>query len=82
MAFKAIGKTNKKHDCKDFKPYFFDKRYCKLTFKCVNAVNEYVRRRHYDARGLFDLRCTGIEKDEKMKQNSDMPEMRDIVKKR
>jgi len=62
MAFKAIAKTNEKRDCRDFKPYFFDKRYCKYSFKCANAGNEYIIRRHYDLRGFFDLRCTGIEK--------------------
>ena len=62
MAFKAFGKVNVKHDCKDFKPYFFDKRYCKYSFKCANAGNEYITRRHYDFRGLFDLRCTGMGK--------------------
>ena len=61
MAFKAIVKIDEKRDCEDFKPYFFDKRYCKHSFKCMNAGNEYITRKHYHSSG-FDLRCTGIEK--------------------
>jgi len=82
MAFKPMGETNEKHDCEDFKPYFFNKRYCKYSFKCANAGDQYITRRHYDARGLFDLRCTGIEKDDKMKSDPNMPEMRDPILKR
>jgi len=66
MAFKAIVKINEKRDCEDFKPYFFDKRYCRYSFKCVNAGNEYITKRHYDARGLSYCRCIGM-KVEKLK---------------
>jgi len=66
MAFKAIEKKNKKHDCEDFKPYFFDKRFCKYSFKCANAGYKYISKRRYDNRGLFDLRCTGIRDSENL----------------
>jgi len=79
MAFKAMSKTDNKRDCKDFKPFFFDKRYCKYSFKCANAGTQYITRRHYDGRGLFDLRCTGIKKDKKMKADPNMPKMRDPI---
>ena len=59
MAFKAIKKKKYRPDCKDFKPFFFDKRYCKYSFKCANAGSEYTTKRYYDMRGCFDLRCTG-----------------------
>ena len=61
MAFKAIVEINEKRDCKDFKPYFFDKRYCKYSFKCVNAGNEYITRKHYLQLACYDYRCTGME---------------------
>ena len=66
MAFKAIVKIDEKHDCGDFKPYFFNRKFCKHSFECANAGNEYIMRRHYDARGLFDCRCIGM-KVEKLK---------------
>ena len=59
MAFKKIESKEKKRDCEDFIPYYFNRRFCKHSFKCANAGIEYITRRHYDARGLFDYRCTG-----------------------
>jgi len=81
MAFKKLI-INKKHDCEDFKSFLFDRRYCKHSFKCANAGHQYITRRHYAYGGWFDLRCTGIEKDEKMKADPNMPEMRDPIRKR
>ena len=82
MAFKPIENIDNRCTCRDFKSFLFNREYCKYSFKCVNAGKEYVTRRHYDGRGLFDLRCTGIEKDDKMKSDPNMPEMRDPIKKR
>jgi len=59
----------KKRDCKDFKPYFWDRRYCKLSKKCkacgysLNTV--YQSKKIYQ--GINELYaeklCTGIKKD-------------------
>ena len=48
MAFQPINKPIPKYfngrkvwgkrDCKDFKPYFFNRRYCKLSNKCKKYV--------------------------------------------
>jgi len=56
-----------KRDCEDFKPYFWNRRYCKLSNKCGN--NKYGGILPYTGKGCSDrtllhgLLCTGIKKD-------------------
>ena len=57
MAFKFKEKIIRpKPDCKDFKPYFFDREHCKLTNKCANAGKEY----ELDCFLKYPDLCTGI----------------------
>ena len=57
MAFKTKGKEIKlKPDCKDFKPFLFDKEHCKLTNKCANAGGEY----KVDSFSKYSDLCLGI----------------------
>jgi len=57
MAFKAKEKEVRMDpDCKDFKPFFFDKEHCKLTGKCANAGHGYEMHCYMKNPDL----CTGI----------------------
>lgn len=57
MAFKIKEKEVKlKPDCKDFKPFLFDREHCKLTDKCANAGIEYQE----DCYLKYPDLCTGI----------------------
>lgn len=57
MAFKAKVKEIKPNpDCKDFKPYLFDKEHCKLTNKCTNAGGKY----KIDSFSKYPNLCIGI----------------------
>jgi hypothetical protein len=57
MTFKAKEKEMKlQPDCKDFKPFLFDKEHCKLTNKCANAGKEY----EIDCFLKHPNLCTGI----------------------
>ena len=49
----------RKRDCKDFKPYFWNRRYCKLSDKCEK------RGYYYDFfRGdKITILCTGIDRE-------------------
>jgi len=57
MAFKAKSeKSRLKPDCKDFKPFYFDREHCKLSNKCANAGGEYKT----DSFVKYIDLCTGI----------------------
>ena len=43
-----------KRDCEDFKPYFFNKRYCKLGEKCKGCGYHHI---------LYQTMCIGINED-------------------
>ena len=54
MAFKAKEPEPKPgRDCKDFKPMFFNRKYCKLTDKCDNTYE-------YIVYGRFGGYCSGV----------------------
>lgn len=57
----------KKRDCKDFKPFFFNKRFCKLSDKCekggYGCVFPYTMHNCENSDLYNDLLCTGIKKD-------------------
>ena len=59
MAFKDKIKNNFR-DCVDFKPYFFNRKFCKLSFKCENAGNEYILEKNFMPGGFYDYRCIGM----------------------
>ena len=53
-----------KRDCKDFKPYFFNKRYCKLSEKCKKGKyyceDPLTKTPCYYPDLAYGVRCTGI----------------------
>lgn len=78
MAFQPINKPVPKYyngkkvfgrerDCKDFKPYFFNRKYCKLSDKCekkgYGCVFPYTMQNCANSDLYNDLLCTGIDRD-------------------
>ena len=58
----------RKRDCKDFKPYFWDRRYCKLSDKCEKEGYGGIfpitmKPCISDGSLINDLLCTGIKLD-------------------
>jgi len=55
---------NYKRDCEDFKPYFFNQRFCKLSDKCekegYGCVFPYTMKNCKNSNLYSDLFCTGI----------------------
>jgi len=55
MAFKVKEPEPKPgQDCKDFKPMFWDRGYCKLANKCANVGDDYIEY------GRYGGYCAGI----------------------
>jgi len=68
MAFKAKEPEPKPgRDCKDFKPCFWDRNFCKLASRCGNVGNEYIEY------GRFGGYCQGIKYPESLKKPTSIP---------
>jgi len=75
MAYQPIEKTIPeyfngekvwgKRDCKDFKLFFFNRRYCKLSNKCKKCGYHCVEFEYYEPLESYypETVCTGINKD-------------------
>ena len=68
MAFKAKEKEPiPGQDCKDFKPGFWDRGFCKLASKCANVGINYIEY------GRFGGYCRGIKYPERPKKPTSRP---------